>query len=81
MHVALADALGQVSLEAGRIYHCQVGKLSVEVRVKACPPAPLVRADEMLDPWIDLPAPRPLTVVRASAAPPLIPDAPQMPEP
>jgi hypothetical protein len=79
MAVSIADALGQIPLEIG-VYHCQVGKLRVEVRVEESPPsflpAPMDSSDVMLDPWIDLPSGQPITVVHASPGAPLLPDVP-----
>jgi hypothetical protein len=77
--VSLADVLGQVPLEVG-VYHCQVGRLRVEVRVQedsaSILPAPIHGSDEMLDPWVDLPAGRTMAILQASAGPPIVPDAP-----
>ena len=76
--MSLSDALQQVNLEVGQIYHCQLGRLRIEVRVEEISPvglpAPLQDSDIMLDPWIDLPSPRATAFVQASAAPPVLPD-------
>ncbi len=62
MSTALAEALAQVDLEAGRVYRCRVRGRKVEVRVledvpAALLPGPLVEADIMLDPWVEFPLP------------------------
>jgi hypothetical protein len=79
MAVSIADALGQIPLDVG-VYHCQVGKLRVKVRVEESPPsylpAPVDSSHVMLDPWIDLPSGQPIAVVQASPAAPLLPDVP-----
>ena len=83
MSISLADALNQVDLEAGRVYQCRVGRLRVEVRVEDASldllSAPLQTSDVMLDPWTDLPAPQPSAVLSVTTAPPLFPDAPELP--
>jgi hypothetical protein len=83
MSTSLATALRQVELEAGRVYHCRVGRLHVEVRVEETAsdllPTALEASDVMLDPWTDLPAPQPVAVLTASAGPPVLPDPPQIP--
>ena len=83
MSTSLATALQEVELEAGRVYHCRVGRLHVEVRVEetasALLPTPLEASDVMLDPWIDLPAPPPVAVLTATAGPPVLPDLPELP--
>ena len=80
MTIALADALQEVKLEAGRIYQCRVGALFVEVRVEARGfgplPTPIEVSDVMLDPWTDLPAPPPQRLLEAMPAAPVRPDAP-----
>ncbi len=80
MSISLADALQQVDLEAGRVYECEVGPLSVSVRVEARDagplPAPFNPSDVMLDPWTDFPAPQPIAIVTATPAPPMLPDPP-----
>ena len=69
MGISLADALRQVELQAGRVYQCRIGGLSIEVRVEQTPndllPAPMAESDVMLDPWTDLPAPEAGCVLRA----------------
>jgi len=80
MSISLADALQQVELEVGRLYQCEIGSLSVEVRVEARDarplPAPFNPSDVMLDPWTDFPAPQPITIVTATPAAPMLPDPP-----
>ncbi len=83
MSISLADALRQVELRHAGIYHFQIGRFRVEVRVdETVPhnlPAPLEPSDVMLDPWTDLPAPRSKAVVQAMPAPPVLPDVPPLP--
>jgi len=81
MSVSLAEALGQVDLEAGQVYRCQVNGHLVELRVLEP-----VRDDSweemgaMLDPWVELPQPTPKFYVRGQfgSLPP--PDPPVIPE-
>ncbi len=83
MNISLADVLRQVELQPGRVYHCQVGDLRVEVRVEKqvldLLPAPLRESDVMLDPWTDLPAPGTVTLLQAESGPLLLPDIPDIP--
>lgn len=82
MAISLSDALQQVILEPGRVYHCQVGELRVEVRVEAVStvlPTPLAASDVMLDPWVDLPPPPTMALVEATAGAPMLPDPPEIP--
>jgi hypothetical protein len=83
MSMSLANALHQVDLEAGRVYHCRIGRLRVEVRVEETASellsTPLEASDVMLDPWTDLPAPQPVTVLAVTAGPPVLPDLPDLP--
>jgi hypothetical protein len=59
MSLTLAEALGLVDLEAGKVYRCRVKGHWVERRVlgpvEDRPPAPLDEADVRLDPWADFP--------------------------
>lgn len=83
MSTSLATALQEVELEAGRVYHCRVGRLRVEVRVEETTsdllPTPLEASDVMLDPWTDLPTPQPIAVLTATSGPPVFPDLPELP--
>jgi hypothetical protein len=83
MSISLTDALRQVDLRGGEVYRCQVGRFRVEVRVEDtaphCLPDRLESSDIMLDPWTDLPAPRPIAMVQATPAPPVLPDFPEFP--
>jgi hypothetical protein len=84
MSVSLIEALGQVDLEAGRTYRCQVKGRIVEVRVlddipPELMPAPLVESDIMLEPWVELPLLEPTFRVQAKLGelpPPDVPDIP-----
>lgn len=83
MSMLLADALAQVDLEAGRVYRCKVKGRKVEVRVledvpAAMVPAPLVEAEVMLDPWVELPLPSGTFKVLANLGA-LPPDVPVIP--
>jgi len=83
MNISLADALQQVRLEPGRTYQCQLGNLRVEVRVtedRRDPlPTPLRQDDIRLDPWTDLPTPKPVNFLQAVPAGPVLPDVPDIP--
>ena len=83
MSTPLATAWREVELETGRIYHCRVGRLPVDVRVEETAPdlllTPLEASDVVLDPWTDLPAPQPVAVLTATAGPPVLPDLPELP--
>ena len=62
MSLSLVEALGQVDLEAGRVYRCQVKGKLVELRVLEPGELPNVSAfdesDVMLDPWVEFPPTR-----------------------
>ncbi len=91
MSISLVDALEDVELEVGRTYHCEVRGRQVELRVLPVPPAirsvasgsteigGLSEEDIRLDPWCDLPPPRPLSYVVAQAVPHLPFDIPEIP--
>ncbi len=88
MSMPLADALAQVDLEAGRVYHCEVKGRKVEVRVleevpASMLPAPLVESDIMLDPWVEFPLPLGTFKVMAKLGtlPPDVPGIPAEEEP
>lgn len=61
MGVSLAEVLGQIELETGQVYRCQVKGRWIELRVLA--PAGVQasgrydESDVMLDPWVELPLP------------------------
>jgi len=81
MSLSLVDALGQVDLEAGRIYRCHVKDKWVELRVLGpaeAPPASVCdESDVMLDPWVEFP--RPTSGIRLRAKPGSLP-LPDVPE-
>ena len=83
MSISLADALQQVDLEVGHVYQCQVGPLSVQVRVEARDanflPAPFNPDDVMLDPWTELPGPGPGKAIKVTPGGPFWPDPPVIP--
>jgi hypothetical protein len=83
MSLSLVEALGQVDLEAGRVYRCRVKGRMVELRVLEPGQAPpLARYDEsdvMLDPWVELPPPTPLFSVTGEFGPLPLPDVPEIP--
>ena len=91
MSISLADALEDVELEAGRTYHCEVRGRQVELRVLPVPPATpsialastqtggLRDEDVRLDPWCDLPPPRPLSRVIPRSVASLPFDIPEIP--
>jgi hypothetical protein len=82
MSLSLVDALGQVHLEAGRVYRCRVKGNWVELRVLGpaqVPGMPVYdESDVMLDPWVELP--RPTSGVRLQGKPGSLPlpDAPEL---
>jgi hypothetical protein len=60
MGVSLAEASGQVDLEAGQVYRCPVKGRWVELRVwdpVQGSPSRWDESDVMLDPWAELPLP------------------------
>lgn len=83
MSVPLAHALQDVELEAGKSYSCQVNGYWVELRVlgKGQEPSPfsISESDIMLDPWVELPSPQPIAIVRSTLGPPRLPDIPDIP--
>jgi hypothetical protein len=84
MSLSLVEALGQVDLEAGRIYRCTVKGKRVELRVleagQVLPSARYDESDVMLDPWVELPQPTPLFSVTAEFGPTPLPDVPEIPD-
>jgi hypothetical protein len=82
MGVSLAEALGQVDLEAGQVYRCQVRGHWVELRVldpvDVCPSS-WDASDVMLDPWAEFPLPAPSITVVGKIGPFPPPDAPEIP--
>jgi hypothetical protein len=83
MSLSLAEALGQVDLEEGQRYRCQVNGHWVELRVlgpvENSRSAAIDESDVMLDPWIELPMPRPIACVRGTYGPLPLPDPPEIP--
>ena len=91
MSISLVDALEDVELEAGRTYRCAVRGRRVELRVLPEPadepdsvgePAEtggLSDEDIRLDPWCDLPSPRPLSRVESRRVAHLPVDIPEIP--
>ena len=83
MSTSLESVLREAHLKPGRVYHCQVGDLHVEVRVeKQVPdllPDTLSEADVMLDPWTDLPVPDNASLLQAEPGHLPLPDCPQIP--
>jgi len=81
MSLSLVDALGQVDLEAGRVYRCQVRGNWVELRVLGPAQVPAMpvhdESDVMLDPWVEFP--RPTSGVRLKVKPGSLP-LPDVPE-
>ena len=84
MSLTLVEALGQVDLEAGRVYRCQVKGHWVELRVLGPgtiqPSARYDESDVMLDPWVEFPQPTSGIVVRAKLGSLPLPDVPAIPE-
>jgi hypothetical protein len=85
MSVSLVEALGQVDLEAGRVYHCHVKGQWVELRVlgsgEVRPSTRFHESDVMHDPWVELPEPTSIAAVRVRAKPGSLPlrDVPEIP--
>jgi hypothetical protein len=83
MSVPLAEALGQVDLEAGQVYRCQVKGHWVELRVLGPagvePSARFDESDVMLDPWVEFPLPESGITVVGEFGPLPPPDAPEIP--
>jgi hypothetical protein len=83
MSLSLAEALGQVDLESGRVYVCQVKGHWVELRVLGTAEVPTLAAyDEsvvMLDPWVEFPQPTSKLSVIAEFGPTPLPDVPEIP--
>jgi hypothetical protein len=84
MSLSLAEALGQVDLEAGRVYRCWVKDKWVELRVLGPDEVPPVsiydESDVMLDPWIEFPRPTSGITVRAEWGSLRFPDVPEIPD-
>ena len=83
MSLTLAEALGQVDLEAGRVYRCQVKGRWLEVRVlgpgEMQPSTRYDESDVMLDPWVEFPQPTSEIVVRTKHGSLPMPDVPEIP--
>jgi hypothetical protein len=84
MSLSLVEAPGQVDLEAGRVYRCQVKDKLVEIRVLMTgQPQPSTLFDEsdvMLDPWVEFPRPTSLFTVKGELGPMPLPDVPEIPD-
>ncbi len=81
MGVSLAEALGQVDLEAGQVYRCEVNGHRVELRVLE--PDRAIEVDDpgpMIEPWAELPLPAPVARVRPRLGRLPDPDIPEIPE-
>jgi len=82
MSLSIAEALEQVELEPGRVYSCQVRGHWVELRVLKPgedPKSLIDESDIMLDPWVELPPPKPTFCVVGQFGPLPPPDIPEMP--
>jgi len=83
MSLTLVEALGQVDLEEGQVYRCQVKGHWVELRVlgpaEVQPSAGYNESDVMLDPWVELPRPKSATRLRARRGSLPLPDVPEIP--
>ena len=84
MSLSLVEALGQVNLEAGRVYRCQVKGHWVELRVLGPTEVPPVsvydESDVMLDPWVEFPRPTSMFSVTGKFGPTPLPDVPEIPD-
>ena len=80
MSLSLVEALGQVDLEAGRVYRCKVNGRWVELRVpgpsEVRPVSVYDESDVMLDPRVEFPPPKSGIVVRAKPGSVPLPDVP-----
>jgi len=83
MSLSLVEALGQVDLEAGQIYRCQVKGHWVELRVlgpaEIRPVSVYDESDVMLDPWVEFPRPTSDIVLHAKPGSLPLPDVPEIP--
>src|SRR5262249_48138196 len=83
MSLSLAEALGQVELEPGRTYRCQVKGRWIELRVlepvAIQPSSRYDESDVMLDPWVEFPLPEPGFTVIGEFGPLPPPDVPEIP--
>ena len=84
MSLSLVEALGQVHLEAGRVYRCQVKGHWVELRVlgpaEVRPVSVNDESDVMLDPWVEFPRPTSMLSVTGKFGPTTLPDVPEIPD-
>jgi hypothetical protein len=83
MSLSLAEALGQVELEPGRVYGCHLNGNWIELRVlepKQPPPvSSFDESDVMLDPWVELPQPTSGVLIWAESGSVPWPDVPEIP--
>ncbi len=83
MSLSLVEALGQVDLVMGQVYHCQVNGKHVELRVLNPQDEPtasmLDESDIMLDAWVELPRPPIVATVQSHYAPPPPIHVPEIP--
>lgn len=83
MSLSLVEALGQVDLESGGFYVCQVKGHWVELRVLGTTEVPSLAAydesDVMLDFWVEFPQPKSGIIVTATFGSPPLPDVPEIP--
>jgi hypothetical protein len=85
MSPSLAEALQKLKLEPGT-YHVQANGYDVEIRVTnrnvgdSIVAARYDEADVMLEPWVELPRPKPIGRVVGRLAPPPPPDIPDIPD-
>ena len=84
MSVSLAEALGQVDLQAGQFYHGHVNGHRIELRVlDEAREAVLSSLDDsgiMLDPWVELSRPQGGLTVQSQFGPLPPPYAPEIPD-
>jgi hypothetical protein len=83
MSLSIVEALGQVDLEAGRVYRCNVNGHRVELRVlgpsEVLPVSVYDESDVMLDPWVEFPQPPALFSVIGEFGPTPLPDPTEIP--
>ena len=81
---SLTEVFQDLNLEPGT-YHVHVNEYDVEIRVKmrkvgaTDTAAEYDEADVMLEPWVELPTPKPAGTIMAYPAPPPPPDIPEIP--
>jgi hypothetical protein len=83
MSLSLLEALGQVDLEAGRVYRCHVKGQWVELRVlgpaEVRPVSVYEESDVMFDPCVEFPRPASAIHLHGKPGSLPLPDVPDLP--